>query len=91
MSLISERDSTLVDVRFSSSTSLDLLWKREFQSLEMFVRFLLCKLIAILRVIVGRGRLQRTPKLTLYIHAVTFINFYYTLLLHLLLITTNKN
>jgi len=66
--MISERDSTLAGVSFSSSMSLDLLGKRELQSLVMFARmFLPCESIAIFRAIVGRGLLQRTPKFTLHL------------------------
>jgi len=62
---ISERDSTLVGVHFLSSMSLDLLGKHKFQNLEIFATILFPISIAISLTIVGRGRLQRTPKFTL--------------------------
>lgn len=72
--MISERDSTLAAVRLSSVTSLDLLRKREFQSLESLPRFLFWKLVAVCRAIVGRGLSQRTPKFTLWwIRSVQFV------------------
>lgn len=64
--MISERDSSLAGgVRFPSAASLDLLGKRDFQNLQILAVVVFFS-IAISRTIVGRGRLQRTPKFTLF-------------------------